>query len=254
MRLSPRVLVVLRWFSLASALLALPSRSTAAMLADELEELAEKFHFEIVGAEYIEDEAAIATTGSLYNRLNDLLFEYNHIVLRAPNQGVKKIIVLGRKQPAPEMPPDAESTQDTATNTSEIPTQRQGAHHIVTATLVGAGGQQLSQKLMVDTGASFVVLPQSSGPALGFDLFQLPEQQIQTAKGEHAARVGKLQALTLGKETVNDVQVAFIEDGLVGNTALLGMNVLSRFRITLDDEKNVLTLEPPKENEDPAKP
>jgi clan AA aspartic protease (TIGR02281 family) len=123
---------------------------------------------------------------------------------------------------------------------------------MITATLVGPNGQQVSQSLMVDTGASFVVLPQSKGPALGFDLFRLPEQKVQTAKGEHAARVGVLKALTLGDETVSDVQVAFIEDGLVGATALLGMNVLSRFRITIDDERNVLTLEPPPEKPESA--
>jgi len=253
MPLSPRLLLVLRRFSLLSALFVLSGRSAAATLSEELETLAEKFQFEIVGTEFIEDEPAIATEGSLYERLKDLLFEYNHIVLRAPNHGVKKIIVLGRKQPAPEMPPDTEQTGDATDDKSEIPTQRQGAHHLITATLVGPSGQQLSQTLMVDTGASFVVLPQSKGAALGFDLFRLPEQKVQTAKGEHAARVGVLKALTLGEETVNDVQVAFIEDSLVGTTALLGMNVLSRFRITIDDERNVLTLDPPPEKPDAAK-
>ncbi len=55
---------------------------------------------------------------------------------------------------------------------------------------------------------------------------------------------GALRAMRLGKEEIEDVEVAFIDDALLGDTRLLGMNVLGRYRMTLDDESNRLTLSP----------
>jgi len=38
------------------------------------------------------------------------------------------------------------------------------------------------------------------------------------------------------------VDTAFIEDAQLGGGGLLGMSVLGRFRVTIDDEHNRLTL------------
>jgi clan AA aspartic protease (TIGR02281 family) len=99
-------------------------------------------------------------------------------------------------------------------------------------------------KLMVDTGASLVVLPASTAGALGLQPDQLAEQTLQTAKGELQARVGRIKAVQLGDARVEDVDVALVDDEQLGGMALLGMNVLSRYLFILDDEKNQLILIP----------
>ena len=63
------------------------------------------------------------------------------------------------------------------------------------------------------------------------------------ANGKVDARVGKVQALWLGETRVTDIDVAFVEDAKLGG-GLLGMNVLGRYRMTIDDESNKLTLSP----------
>jgi predicted aspartyl protease len=48
----------------------------------------------------------------------------------------------------------------------------------------------------------------------------------------------------LGSEQLKAVEVAFVADDLLGDNALLGMNVLGRYLFILDDERNELTLIP----------
>ena len=54
---------------------------------------------------------------------------------------------------------------------------------------------------------------------------------------------GVLSRLQLGEETIDDVEVVFLEEGEQDTIPLLGMNVLGRYRMTLDDENDVLILQ-----------
>jgi predicted aspartyl protease len=51
-----------------------------------------------------------------------------------------------------------------------------------------------------------------------------------------------LDGVWLGESRISGVSVAFIEDSRLGGNALLGMSVLGRFRVTIDDEQNQITL------------
>ncbi|MCK7578290.1 MAG: retroviral-like aspartic protease family protein [Chromatiales bacterium] len=98
--------------------------------------------------------------------------------------------------------------------------------------------------MLVDTGADRVVLPISLISSLGLSPDALQPQQVQTANGAVDARIGRLAAIWVGSKRVEDVEVAFIDDQRLGGTSLLGMSLLGRFRLTIDDEKNQLTLVP----------
>ncbi|HAJ80627.1 MAG TPA: TIGR02281 family clan AA aspartic protease, partial [Fibrobacteres bacterium] len=43
-------------------------------------------------------------------------------------------------------------------------------------------------------------------------------------------------------ETVENVEVAFIPDSLLGKNSLLGMSVLGRYQINIDDKTQLITL------------
>jgi predicted aspartyl protease len=51
-----------------------------------------------------------------------------------------------------------------------------------------------------------------------------------------------IPAIWLGSHRIDGVEVAFIEDSKLGGSGLLGMSVLGRFTMTIDDDENQLTL------------
>ena len=65
---------------------------------------------------------------------------------------------------------------------------------------------------------------------------------MQTANGVTEAKIGKLQELRIAGETVENVEVAFIADQLLGKNCLLGMSVLGRYQINIDDKSQLITL------------
>ncbi|MDD1629709.1 MAG: TIGR02281 family clan AA aspartic protease, partial [Methylococcaceae bacterium] len=56
------------------------------------------------------------------------------------------------------------------------------------------------------------------------------------------AKIGKLQELRIAGETIENVEVAFIPDSLLGKNSLLGMSVLGRYQINIDDKTQLITL------------
>ena len=105
--------------------------------------------------------------GDTYPRLRGLLEDFNHVIVQAPDGGIDRVILLGRKTawvppPPPEAAP-AEASPDQAPAEPDgdmvIPTERRGTAHVVNASLEGEGGKRASVSLAVDTGADSVVLP-----------------------------------------------------------------------------------------------
>jgi len=139
---------------------------------------------------------------------------------------------------------DTGKTRARETSDIVIETQHRGASHLVTLTLEGQDDQRLQWPLVVDTGAAHVALPASLIPQLGFSPDQLTVQQVLTANGSVDAAIGTLPAVWLNDQRVPDVTVAFIADDRLGADGLLGMSVLGRFRITIDEEQNHLVLAP----------
>ena len=123
-----------------------------------------------------------------------------------------------------------------------VKTKRRGPHHLVEAELVGPNGMPQTVSLMLDTGASAIVLPASMIESLGFESGSLRAGTANTANGKVAIRNGKLRRVQIGHAEVYDVAVGFIADDKIGKKYLLGMSFLGHFRMTLDDDANRLTL------------
>lgn len=213
----------------------------------ELERLMSRHGFEARGIEQTADARARVEGGNLLTRLHALLENFDHVIVTAPNNRIERVIILGEKVayvPPPMVVEGDGESQSSASDTGEVvlSTQRKGSAHIVNITLEGPNKQRVQQSLLIDTGADQVVLPASLIGSLGLAADGLRSQQVQTANGAVEARIGTLAAIWLGGRRIADVDAAFIEDSLLGGQALLGMNVLGRFQMTIDDENSRLTL------------
>lgn len=222
--------------------IATATASAADNMPDQLQELANHHGFEISGFEQLADTPARNASGSLRDQIRLLLENYNYILIGTPDGGIERIIVMGGKQALPERPDSDEDKSGEGADETVLETRRKGLHHMVDAVLVGPDGNKLNLDLTIDTGASFVVLPRSAAKQLGFEVDELEKSQVKTANGSAEAAVGTLSEVLLGDASVADAKVAFIDDEQLGDSALLGMSVLGRFHISLDDENNQLTL------------
>jgi len=234
------------------------ARAASVGVAEELERLSQAHGFKIKGIDQVQQAVGRAEGDDLYPRLRRLLTDFDHVIVQAPEGGVEKVIILGAKVPyePPPAPPapagdrdeEAAKGEEAAEDGEEgeivLETQRRGTQHSVKVGLEGSGGR-VEQTLLVDTGADNLVLPVSSLSRLGLAPNSLNEREMQTANGKVTARFGKIQALWLGETRIADVDVAFVEDNKLGNGGLLGMSVLGRYKMTIDDESNRLILRRP---------
>lgn len=227
----PFVSLLLRWAWVCGAV------GTAAFagqdnLRGELEALAAQSGFVIEGLDWVGSEPARNVAGPPAERLRVLLREYNYLVVHGPSGALQKVRISSRRTEA------ARGAADGA----YVGTVRVGSHHQVEALLVGPNGSGETVPLIVDTGASTLVLPESMIPELGFTPADLREAESQAAGGKVPVKLGVLRSVRVGTVSAADVPVSFIADRRLGGTKLLGMSFLQRFRITIDDERNELIL------------
>lgn len=217
---------------------------TRVPVGEELKRLSAAHGFTLVGAGAIAEEARGRASGEeLYPRLRKLLVDFDHIIVQKPDGGVERVIILGEKTAYVPPPAPTPAGGASASGHIELKTTRRGTQHAVQISLEGAGGKRVTRELLVDTGADFVVLPASLLSMLGIDGEGLRPSEMQTANGKVQARIGSLPAVWLGQSRVENVRAAFLEDQMLGNSGLLGMSVLSRFTLTIDDKGNRLTLD-----------
>lgn len=211
----------------------------------ELERLRERYGFEIQGLEQTLEARGRTEGESALARLRLLLEDFDHVIVQGGDGGIERLIILGERQPY--VPPAVvRAPQDDHTpksgDTITLKTRTQGASHTVIVELEGARGRRVRQMLLVDTGADLVVLPESLRLMLGIEKDALNESQVQTANGMVEAHTGILPAIWLGEYRLADVKVAFIEDKPLASRSLLGMSLLGRFRMTIDDDERQLQL------------
>lgn len=209
-------------------------QETGTSLRNELAALASQHSFTIFGINELEDEAAnLESEGSLDERLESLLSGYNYLLFRDATGEISKLRILGPH-------PSAEALAQRVS----VQTRRRGDHHLVDAILVGPRGARRTLPLLVDTGASTVVLPSSMMAALGFEPSELQDGKSQTAAGPVNIKLGQLSSVQVGHAHLRNVAVGFIEDDQIGEQHLLGMSFLGQFRLTIDDQNNRVMLLP----------
>jgi aspartyl protease family protein len=200
-------------------------------LKEKLAAIAQTHGFAISGLEHVGDETIEADPVASAKQLPDILHRYNFAIITQPTGKIERLVISGRKQEgkAPEL-------------FNHIKTTRVGSHHQVEARLLGPDGKALLTPLVVDTGATTIVLPLSLASDLGFKADQLNPGITKTANGDAPVYSGMLRSVTLGTITRKDVAVNFVDDERLGKTRLLGMSFLGQFKLTIDDARQELIL------------
>ncbi len=198
-------------------------------LYKQIQSLQSLMAIKITGLEKIQNDEKIFARGSLEEQLEQLLASYNHIVSRNGKGQIEHIVIVNKKQKT-----DVESII--------LPTTLQGNHFMVSVAISGLGGNWQTLDMIIDTGADLVVLPESMIPKLGLANSAFTHHKMQTANGTTDAKIGLLQELRVAGETVENVEVAFIADQLLGKNSLLGMSFLGRYQINIDDKSQMITL------------
>lgn len=208
-----------------------PGRAAEPGLRAQLAELAAAHGFAVQGLDKVGQESGKTVTGKLEQRLRLLLDGYDYIVLHDAKGAIQTVRISNRQSPA-----------TASVNRFTVRTRRLGNHHLVEAEMVGRPASWQTMSLMVDTGASTVVLPESMITRLGFRLSDLDDGWSQTANGRVRTKTGALDSLRVGNAIARDVRVTFIADSRLAGKALLGMSFLDRFKVTLDDQRSEMVL------------
>ncbi len=125
----------------------------------------------------------------------------------------------------------------------------EGAGHslLIPVALEGPQGQQIEFDMLFDTGATYTTLDRRTLALAGYQPQpDAPEIAFHTAKGESSAKLVIVDRLWLGGFDASGVTIAICEACAASeeHAGLLGLNVSSRFLITLDTARKEMILEP----------
>jgi clan AA aspartic protease (TIGR02281 family) len=108
----------------------------------------------------------------------------------------------------------------------------------------GPGGMHDVHALL-DTGAAFVTVPTRVATALGYDLRSAPLQQVTTASGVIWAPKITLSRVSFAELAAVDVPALCLDLPGSPMAALIRMNLISRFNVTLDATHRELRITTP---------
>ncbi|MFC1568004.1 TIGR02281 family clan AA aspartic protease [Pseudomonadota bacterium] len=98
-------------------------------------------------------------------------------------------------------------------------------------------------RFVVDTGASLVSIPSSIAERAGVSTSDSRHVKLNTANGVTSAPLVKLDQVIADNIAIEGV-MAVIQDLHVPDLGLLGMSFFGQHKMTIDHERNVITLEP----------
>ncbi|NKC11764.1 MAG: TIGR02281 family clan AA aspartic protease [Gammaproteobacteria bacterium] len=213
--------------------LAAVSAYAAENLGAQLRAFAALHGVSVKGLHYLRDEPAkpVSLPDDPVMGLRQLLSGYNHVLSTDAQGRVDGVVVLSPKRAS------------RAPRRFTIPIKVHGAHHIVLVSLAGPNGKRVPVPMVVDTGASTMVLPLSMMPVLGFNPKELRQGRVNTAGGEVSARFGTLALVEVSGARRREVAVSFVDDEALNGVKLLGMSFLSHYRVTLDQSAARLLLQ-----------
>lgn len=125
------------------------------------------------------------------------------------------------------------STRDSV----EVPLQSESGGFWVDVRL----NDRLSQRMLVDTGASVIILPGRLAKSLGIEQEGTP-RQLRTVQGVVQGRLVELERVTLGGASVSGVQAVILDDHNGEAVGLLGRSFLNRFAFSVDPDRGVMAL------------
>ena len=121
----------------------------------------------------------------------------------------------------------------------KVDAERKGSHWIVTALLDG----RVKARLLVDTGASMVVISRAIADQLGAEAVKRGTAELSVADGRKTnADILELPSVEVGRSRADRVITAVMPDALEGIDGLLGMTFLNRFGFESDPKSGVFYL------------
>jgi len=198
-------------------------------LFSQIESLQDQMNIQIIGLEKIGDEPKVSAHGNPEQQLLRSLQSYNHAISRNTKGQIEKVVIMDKKQ-------------KTAADRIILPTHFEGGHFLVSVSVSGNGNFWETLDMIIDTGADLIVLPTSMIDKLDMADSTFINRQMQTANGKVDAKIGKLQSVRIEGETIEDVDAAFVDDGLLANKSLLGMSALGRYKLVIDNDSQLVTL------------
>jgi len=111
------------------------------------------------------------------------------------------------------------------------------------AMLVEGRVNGVAVRFIVDTGASFVVIPPAAAERAGIETAQAPRISVQTANGLVQAPLVTIPRLEIGRLSQREVTAVVQKISPDGRTGLLGMSFLSAYKMTVDQGRSMLLLE-----------
>jgi clan AA aspartic protease (TIGR02281 family) len=172
---------------------------------------------------------------------------------RALAEGIDTLLAEPRaRPPLPEAPPLVEPPPPPSRFHGEgdqvaLPYEGRGHSLLIPIVLEGPGGAEVETDMLFDTGATYTTLDRATLRRLGLRPDpDAPSIDFHTANGPSSAQLVVLDRVWLGGLEVSGVTVAICDScNTSGQYAgLLGLNVSSRFLITLDTARQELLLEP----------
>ncbi len=148
--------------------------------------------------------------------------------------------------PLVEAPPPP-SRVDIDADQVALPYEGRGHSLLIPVTLEGPDGRVVDTEMLFDTGATYTTLDRAMIRQLGYRIPpSAPSITFQTANGESTSRLAVVDRIWLGGFEVPGATVAICDSCTSGgeHAGLLGLNVSSRFLITLDTARREVILEP----------
>ena len=120
-----------------------------------------------------------------------------------------------------------------------VPLAKEGAHHVVEASLRNG-----TVRLLLDTGASITTLTPSAARRLNISYDQSRSITVATAGGLVAAPLIEIKEFAVGEAAVDRLQVGILPlPDLDKFDGLLGMNFLQQFASSIDQQQGLLHLD-----------
>ena len=123
--------------------------------------------------------------------------------------------------------------------TDKIPLRREGNGYFAT---VFINGQHL-QEMVVDTGASAMVLPYRAAMECGvrIDVSAVPVQMVVASGARFKSKMVTLESVRVGKFTAQNVECVVLPPEATNAPLLLGMTFLGRFNFSINGTELVLS-------------
>jgi clan AA aspartic protease (TIGR02281 family) len=102
----------------------------------------------------------------------------------------------------------------------------------------------LSQRFLVDTGATFTTIPSATADRLGLSPGSTRRRQVATIGGTVTAWETELESIALADQAVTNLTVLVLDIPDNADLGLLGMNFIRHFDMDLDNQKGQLVLMP----------